>query len=109
MSTKENAHKWYKQGYDIVDTIVNTRKNLMQELKQVVKNEIDLLENESKITRVIFKLIRLISNKYSFLFNRIKYFKLMSIIMNKYKLYSNVIFNHYSKHENNFYKNQSLI
>ena len=51
ISTKENAHKWYKQGYDIVDMIVNTRRKLMQELKRVVKNETDVLENESKITR----------------------------------------------------------
>ncbi len=58
ISTKENAHKWYKQGYDIVDTIVNTRQKLMQELKQIVKNEIDLLENESQTTRVIFKEIK---------------------------------------------------
>ncbi len=52
ISTKENAHKWYKQGYDIVDTIVTTRQELTQEIKQIITNEIDLLENESKIIRV---------------------------------------------------------
>ncbi len=52
ISTKENAHKWYKQGYDIVDTIVTIRQELTQEIKQIITNEIDLLENESKTIRV---------------------------------------------------------
>ncbi len=52
ISTKENADKWYQQGYNIVDTIVNTRQELIHEIKQIIKNEIDSLEKESQTIRV---------------------------------------------------------
>ncbi|CAF4154980.1 unnamed protein product [Rotaria sp. Silwood2] len=48
ISTKENAEKWYKQGYDIVNNIVNQRQELMHQIIQIVENEIDILEKESK-------------------------------------------------------------
>lgn len=106
ISTKENAHKWYEQGYTIVDTIVNTRQELIQDIKEIIKNEIDLLEKESQIIRVKIKTKMY---KFNSLFYRIKFFKLKFIIMNKQKLLLKEIFNHYSKSENSFYKNQLLI
>jgi len=56
ISTKENAHKWYEQGYTIVDTMVNIRQELLQEIKGIIKNEIDLLEKESQIIQVKIKI-----------------------------------------------------
>ncbi len=55
ISTKENSQKWYRQGYDIVNVIVNKRQELLQQIKQITKNEIDLLENESNLIRVKYK------------------------------------------------------
>lgn len=52
VSTKENSQRWYKQGYDIVNLIVNERKNLMHQIQAVVDNEIDILEKESRIIQV---------------------------------------------------------
>ncbi len=56
ISTKENAHKWYEQGYGIVDTIVNIRQELLHEIKDIIKNEIDLLEKESQTIQVKIKI-----------------------------------------------------
>jgi hypothetical protein len=56
ISTKENSQKWYRQGYDIVNVIVNKRQELIDQIKQITKNEIDLLEKESKIIRVKIKM-----------------------------------------------------
>lgn len=52
LSTKENAHQWYKQGYDIVDGIVHTRQELLGELKQSIQNDIDVLAKEWQTIRV---------------------------------------------------------
>lgn len=92
LSTHENAHKWYTQGYDIVDRIVHMRQELMEEIKKIIKTEIDLLEKELKMTRVKLKKTK---KNISFRFNRIKYFKHKFMIKNKFNLYSNKIFNHY--------------
>ncbi|CAF0926257.1 unnamed protein product [Adineta steineri] len=48
-STKENAQKWHKQGYDIMDGIINERKILINQIIQIIKNEINYLEEEWKI------------------------------------------------------------
>ncbi|CAF4692579.1 unnamed protein product [Rotaria sp. Silwood1] len=48
VSTKENAEKWHKQGYDIVNNIVHQRQELIQQIMQIVDNEISILEQESK-------------------------------------------------------------
>lgn len=52
ISTKENAHQWYKQSYNLIDLIVNSRKELIIELKDIMKKEIELLENEWNSIRV---------------------------------------------------------
>ena len=57
LSTKENAHQWYKQGYDIVDGIVHTRQGLLGELKQVIQNDLQLLEKGWNTIRVIPSII----------------------------------------------------
>ncbi|CAF4395020.1 unnamed protein product, partial [Adineta steineri] len=38
-----------KQGYDIMDGIINERKALINQIIQIIKNEIDYLEEEWKI------------------------------------------------------------
>ncbi|CAF4340909.1 unnamed protein product, partial [Rotaria sordida] len=48
ISTKENAEKWHKQAYDIVNTIVNQRQELIHQMIEIVENEIDILEKESR-------------------------------------------------------------
>ncbi|CAM4747075.1 unnamed protein product [Rotaria magnacalcarata] len=48
VSTKENAEKWFKQAYDIVNDIVDLRKELAHQIALIVDNEIDVLEKESK-------------------------------------------------------------
>ncbi|CAF3365373.1 unnamed protein product [Rotaria sp. Silwood1] len=48
-STRENAQKWYNQGYDIVNKIVSKRQELVQQINEIINNEIDLLKKESKL------------------------------------------------------------
>ncbi|CAF1416429.1 unnamed protein product [Adineta steineri] len=50
-STRENAQKWYNQGYDIVDTIVHKRQELVRKINEVITNEIDFLNREADKTQ----------------------------------------------------------
>ncbi|CAF0808765.1 unnamed protein product [Rotaria sordida] len=50
-STRENAQKWYNQGYDIANKIVNKRQALVQQINEIINNEINLLEKESQSIR----------------------------------------------------------
>ncbi len=52
ITTRDNAQKWYNQGYDIVNIIVNKRQELVEEINEIINNEIDLLKKESEIIRV---------------------------------------------------------
>lgn len=51
-STRDNVQKWYNQGCDIVNIIVNKRKELIQQINELNKNEIDTLKKESENIRV---------------------------------------------------------
>ncbi|CAF2814403.1 unnamed protein product [Rotaria sp. Silwood2] len=51
ISTRENAQKWYNQGHDIVNKIVNKRQELVQQINEIVNNEINLLKKESELIR----------------------------------------------------------
>ena len=51
-STRDNAQKWHKDGFQIVDTIVKSRNELVQNIKAIVKNETELLKKESDLIRV---------------------------------------------------------
>lgn len=51
-STCEYAKKWYNLGQDIINKLVNTREQLVVKLKDVVNDEIHLLEKESQNIRV---------------------------------------------------------
>ncbi|CAF1026509.1 unnamed protein product [Adineta ricciae] len=48
-STKDNTQVWYKQGYEIMDAIVDERKALINQIKRTVLNEVDFLEKQWKI------------------------------------------------------------
>jgi recombinational DNA repair ATPase RecF len=52
ISTRDNARIWYNQGYEIVNNIVHKRQELVQQIKQMINNEIDLLQNESETIQV---------------------------------------------------------
>ncbi len=52
ISTRENAQKWHNQGYAIVNIIVNKREELIRQIKEIINNEIDLLQKESENIRV---------------------------------------------------------
>ena len=52
LSTRENAQKWYNQGYNLVDIIVNKRQALVDKIHEIIEKEIDLLNRESDTIRV---------------------------------------------------------
>ena len=54
-STKDNTQVWYKQGYEIMDAIVDVRKALINQIKQTVLNEVDFLEKQWKTIEVVFQ------------------------------------------------------
>jgi hypothetical protein len=51
-STRVNARNWYDQGYEIVNNIVHKRQELVQQIKTMINNEIDLLKKQSEAIRV---------------------------------------------------------
>ena len=106
-STRDNAQKWYQEGFQIVDTIVKSRNELVQKIEAVIKAETELLKKEHEQIRVGRANECEHYRSLLMCLNRRKYAKRKFTTMNKLAWFSNVISSRYSKNASVSFKNPS--